>query len=392
MLYKFYQHIRQFGVPASPREYLDLMRGLEHHVAFADPTEFYHLARATLCKDERVFDRFDRAFRVFFEGIQNVDDMLAMMVPEDWLRAQIRKSFTDEELDKLGKAGGIDELMKEFQERLAEQKKRHEGGTKMVGTGGASPFGHSGAAREGVRVGGEGEHGQAAKVWERREYRNLDADETLGPRSMKLALRRLRRLAHEGVHEEFDLDGTIRATAKNAGHLDVHMRRERRNATKLLVLFDIGGSMDPHVRTCEALFNAARSEFSHLEYYYFHNCPYDMLWKDNGRRYADRKETFDIINTYGAGWKLLFVGDASMAPYELGSVGGSLEHFNEVPGIVWVAKLVQAFGASAWLNPIPEADWGSAQSINLVQTAMHGRMFPMSLDGLDRCTHELARL
>src|SRR5690606_23591209 len=316
MLLKFFEGLRKAGVPASLKELLTLLEALEQHVAFGSLDDFYLLSRTCLVKDEKYYDRFDRAFALYFKELETLDDFLEALIPEDWLRKEFEKSLTEEEKAKIESLGGLEKLIEEFKKRLEEQKGRHQGGNKWIGTGGTSPFGNSGYHPEGVRVGGEGKNRKAVKVWEKRDFKNLDDDVELGTRNIKVALRRLRKFARAGANEELDLDDTIRSTAKNAGYLDLKMVPERHNAVKVLIFFDVGGSMDPFVRTCEELFSAVRTEFKHLEYFYFHNMIYDYLWKDNRLRHTERIKLYDVLHTYSADYKVIVVGDASMAPYE----------------------------------------------------------------------------
>jgi len=315
MLLGLFNEMRAAKVPVSVRELLDLIRALKHHVVFADMDEFYYLARTVMVKDERHFDKFDRAFGAYFNGLQNLDQLLEALIPEDWLRKEFEKMLTDEEREKIKSLGGLDKLIEEFKKRLEEQKERHEGGNKWIGTGGTSPFGSGGYNPEGIRVGDAGKRqGKAAKVWDQREYKNLDDQVELGTRNIKVALRRLRKFARQGSPDELDIDGTIDHTARDAGLLNIQMRPEKRNAVKLLLLFDIGGSMDAHIKVCEELFSACRTEFKHLEYFYFHNCPYESVWKNNLRRTNERTATMDLLHKYGPDYKVIFVGDAAMAP------------------------------------------------------------------------------
>jgi hypothetical protein len=402
MFVNFFLELRQAKVPVSLREYLTLMEAMDKRLADYDVEDFYYLSRATLVKDERNLDKFDRVFGHVFKGLETPPDAAAA-IPEEWLKALMEKLLTDEEKKSIAALGGIDKLMELLKQRLAEQQGRHQGGKKWIGTGGTSPFGNSGYNPEGVKIGQgrEGDdpekdgprkgHGTAVKVWEKREFRNLDDKVELGTRNMKVALRRLRKFAREGAAEELDLDDTIRATAKNAGWLDLKLVPERHNAVKVLLLLDIGGSMSGHVRTCQELFSAARAEFKHLESFYFHNCPYESLWRDAHRRHVDKNPTFEVLHTYDASYKLILVGDASMGPYEITQPGGSVEHWNEEAGDVWLKRLTTTYPKAAWLNPVPEQFWDGMSSIELVRDKMEGRMFPLTLDGLDRAMRELAR-
>ncbi|GAB4195622.1 MAG: VWA domain-containing protein [Thalassobaculales bacterium] len=392
MLTGFFLNLRQARLPVSLTEYLTLLEGMKAGVAGFTLDDFYVFSRATLVKDERHFDRFDRVFGESFKGIEPTDPLLPEDLPEEWLRKLAEKLLTAEEMEKIRALGGFEALMETLRQRLAEQKQRHQGGSKWIGTAGTSPFGAQGYNPEGVRIGQEkGRHGRAAKVWDRREYRNLDDQVELGTRNIKLALRRLRRFAREGAELELDLDGTIGATARNAGLLDLKLRPERRNLVKVLLFLDVGGSMDGHVTVCEELFSAARSEFRRLEHFYFHNCPYEGVWKDNRRRHVERVPTLEVIRRYGPEHRLVLVGDASMSPYELTAAGGSVEHWNEEPGQRWLTRLLDQYPKAAWLNPLPESAWRYAQSVQIVQRLMAGRMYPLTLAGLDAAMRALAR-
>ena len=382
MLIDFFLHLKASKLPVSTKEFLALLEALQKHVIEHSLDDFYILSRATLVKDETHFDKFDRAFGEYFKGVEALPGMDAL-IPEDWLRQAMKKHLTDEERNKLEKLGW-DKLMETLKQRLAEQKERHAGGSKWIGTGGSSPFGHGGTHPEGIRIGGKSENRSAVKVWEKREYRNLDDNIELGTRNIKVALRRLRRFARQGAAEELDLDGTIAGTARNAGWLDLQMRPERHNAVKVLLLLDIGGSMDDHIRVCEELFSACRSEFKHLEHYYFHNCVYDYVWKDNRRRHDERIPTLDVLHKYGSDYKLIFVGDATMSPYEIVQPGGSVEYNNPEPGAAWLRRLTDTWPHAIWLNPEPEHFWQYRQSISMVHNLLGGRMFPLTLDGLER--------
>ncbi|WP_295478363.1 VWA domain-containing protein [uncultured Pseudomonas sp.] len=392
MLINLFNEMRAARVPVSLRELLDLIEALQQRVVFANIDEFYFLARAILVKDERHFDKFDRAFGAYFNGLQDLDEALQALIPEDWLRKEFERSLTPEERAQIQSLGGLDKLLEAFKQRLAEQKERHAGGNKWIGTGGTSPFGSGGYHTEGIRVGDAGQRqGKAVKVWEQREYRNLDDQVELGTRNLKVALRRLRKFAREGAAEELDLDGTIEHTARDAGLLNIQMRPERRNAVKLLLLFDIGGSMDAHVKVCEELFSACKTEFKHLEYYYFHNCVYETLWKDNLRRNAERIATQDVLHTYGADYKVIFVGDAAMAPYEISQPGGSVEHWNEEPGYLWMQRFMAKFRKLIWINPYPRHAWEYTTSTHIIRDLVEQRMYPLTLEGLDEGIRYLAK-
>ena len=390
MLINFFQTLKNTGVPVSVKEYLVLLEAVKAGLVVASVDDFYLLARTCLVKDEKHFDRFDRAFSAWFKDLETVDDIITALVPEDWLRAQLEKHLSDEEKAKIQSLGSLEKLLEEFRKRLEEQEKRHSGGSKWIGTGGTSPFGNSGYHPEGIRVGGESRNRSAVKVWEERHYQNLDDSVALGTRSIKMALRRLRKFARTGAEEELDLDNTIRCTARNAGLLDIKMVPERHNAVKVLVFFDVGGSMYPYVRTCEELFSAARSEFKHLDYFYFHNFFYDFVWRDNQRRRNETTRTWDVLHTYPQDYKVIIVGDASMAPYEIVSVGGSVEYMNRESGVTWMTRLQESFEKVIWFNPTPKAHWGYTQSIGLIQELVEEHMYPLTLDGLDRGVRYLA--
>ena len=390
MLVEFFFILRKAGLPVSLTEFLALLGALDARVAGYGVDEFYYLARTCLIKNERHYDRFDQAFGAFFEGAEAVFAELGGGVPEEWLRRQAELLLSDEEKKRIESLGGWEELMRTLRERLAEQRERHEGGNRWIGTAGTSPFGAYGYNPEGVRVGqAEGRNKSAVKVWEKREYRNLDDSIELGTRNIKLALRKLRRFAREGAEDELDLDDTISATARNAGWLDIRMRPERHNAMKLLLFLDVGGSMDPYVRLCEELFSAARSEFKHLEYYYFHNFVYESLWKDNYRRQSERMSTLEVIRTFAKDYRVVFVGDASMSPYEITVAGGSIEHWNDESGAVWIARLLEHFPHAIWLNPEPSRYWAHTASIGITRELMGDRMFPLTIEGIDAGVAEL---
>ena len=364
---------------------------MDREVAGYRVDDFYYLSRASLVKDERNLDKFDRVFAEVFKGIEALDEAIDEEIPEEWLRKLAEKMLTEEEKAKIEALGGWEKVMETLKERLREQHRRHQGGNKWIGTAGTSPFGAYGYNPEGVRIGqDENRHHRAIKVWDKREFKNLDDDVKLGTRNIKVALRRLRRFAREGALSELDLPGTIRSTAHN-GYLDIHMVPERRNQVKVLLFLDVGGSMDPHVRTVEELFSAARSEFKHLEYFYFHNCLYEGVWKDNRRRHAELIDTWDVLHTYPADYKVIFVGDASMSPYEIAYPGGSVEHWNEEPGILWMQRLLDVYAHAVWVNPVPAAAWDSMASIQMVRQIIGGRMYQLTLDGLDQAMRELSR-
>ena len=390
MLIDFFLHLKTRKLPVSTKEFLTLLEAIQAGLAGHSMEDFYFLARSSLIKDESHFDRFDQAFGEYFKGIEAIPG-LEVDLPEEWLKAMMQKHLTPEEKARLEKLGW-DKLMEEFRNRLKEQKGRHQGGSKWVGTGGTSPFGNSGYHPEGIRVGGESAGNRTAvKVWDQREYRNLDDSVELGTRNIKVALRRLRRFARLGAPDELDLDGTIAATARNAGYLDLLMRPERHNAVKVLIFFDVGGSMDDHVKVCEELFSACRTEFKHMEYFYFHNCVYDHVWRDSRRRHSERTPTLDVIHKYGPEYKLIFVGDATMSPYEILQPNGSIEYSNTEAGAVWLRRLADAYPSMAWLNPEAERTWDYRQSIGIIRQILGERMFPLTLDGLTRAITHLSR-
>ena len=388
MLIDFFLHLKAARLPVSTREFLTLLEALQQRLAGHSLDDFYFLARTCLVKDEAHYDKFDRAFGAYFQGVTKMPG-LDTEIPEDWLRLMMQKHLTPEEKAKLEKLGW-DKLMEQFKERLAEQKERHEGGNKWIGTGGSSPFGHGGYHPEGIRVGGPSAGNRTAvKVWEERSYRNLDDSIELGTRNIKVALRRLRRFAREGAAEELDLDGTIRGTAQNAGWLDLKMRPERHNKVKVLLFLDVGGSMDDHIKLCEELFSAARSEFKHLEYFYFHNCVYDHVWKDNRRRKTERYPLADVLHKYGDDYKLILVGDATMSPYEIVQPGGNIEYMNDEAGAVWLGRLLDKYPHAVWLNPEPQRLWDYRHSIQIIHNIVGGRMLPLTLDGLEQAMRQL---
>jgi len=392
MLIRFFETLRTYKVPVSLRELLDLIEAMQARLAFADMDEFYMLSRAVMVKDEKHYDRFDRAFDDFFKGIETLDpNWLTSAIPEDWLRKQIEKNLSPEELAKLQGLGSLEKILEEFKKRLEEQHKRHQGGNKMVGTGGTSPFGAFGENPEGIRLNGPSRNKQAVKVWEKRDYRNLDDSVELGIRNIKLALRRLRKFARTGREDELDLDGTIKSTANNAGLLDIRMRPEVENKVKLLIFFDIGGSMDPYVKICEELFSAARTEFKHMEYFYFHNFIYEYVWKDNHRRWDEKTSTFDVMHKYASDYKVIFVGDAAMSPYEINSVGGSVEHWNEEPGAVWFQRIMETYDKVVWLNPEPERTWQMTTSTNWINQLVENHMYSLTIEGLEKAMRYLSK-
>ncbi|MBS0393916.1 MAG: VWA domain-containing protein [Proteobacteria bacterium] len=391
MLVRFFLMLREAGVPVSLTEFLALLEALKARLGTLSIEDFYVLGRTVLVKDERHYDRYDRVFGAHFRGLeQALAGPDARALPEEWLRRMAELELSEEERARVEALGGLEALMQALRERLAEQAGRHEGGSKWIGTAGRSPFGAYGYNPEGVRIGQDGSRQRrAVKVWDRREFRNLDDSLELGTRNIKLALRRLRRFAREGAAEELDLGGTIDATARNAGWLDLKLVPERHNAIKVLLFLDVGGSMDDHVRVCEELFTAARAEFKHLEYYYFHNCVYETVWKDNRRRHAERIPTHEVLRTYGADYRLVFVGDATMGPYEILQPGGSVEHWNDEAGSVWLGRLQRAYPRHVWLNPEPEQRWEHVPSIGVARQLLEGRMYPLTLAGIDRAMRVL---
>ncbi len=389
----FVAGLRGASVPVSITEHLSLLGAMQAGVADYSVEDFYFLARSALVKDERWFDRFDRVFATHFKGLETVSgEELVRELPEEWLRKLAEKTLTPEEMAAIEALGGFDKLMETLRQRLAEQEGRHQGGNKWIGTAGTSPFGAYGYNPEGVRIGQDrSRHRRAVKVWDKREYRDLDDSVELNTRSLKLALRRLRRFAREGAANELDLDGSIRATAANAGTLDLKFTPERHNAMKVLLFLDVGGSMDDHVKASEELFSAARSEFKHLEYFYFHNCVYEGVWKDNRRRHTEQIKTEDVLRTFGRDYRLILVGDAAMSPYEITHAGGAVEHWNPESGQAWLQRLTGHFRRVAWLNPTPEQYWGYTQSTRIVQELMEHRMYGLTLEGLDRMVRDLTR-
>jgi len=391
MFVSFFAELKAAGVPVTLREYLTLMEAMEADLAARRVEDFYYLARAALVKDERNLDKFDRVFGHVFKGLELMSE-IALDIPAEWLKKLAEKYLTEEEKKQIEAMGGLDKLLETLRKRLAEQKGRHQGGSKWIGTAGTSPFGAYGYNPEGVRIGQDKSRNRSAvKVWDQREYRNLDDSVELGIRNIKVALRRLRKFARDGAPEELDLDTTIDKTARNAGYLDLQMRPERHNAVKVLLFLDIGGSMDDHIKLCEELFSAAKTEFKHLEYFYFHNCMYDFVWKDNRRRHAERIRTWDIMHKYGHDYKLIFVGDATMSPYEILHPGGSIEYSNEEAGAVWMQRMLQVYPKAVWLNPEPEEIWGYRQSIGIIRELMGGRMHPTTIEGLERAMRYLSQ-
>lgn len=391
MLLDFFFQLRDAKIPVTVREYLTLLEGMKAQFMTPSLDNFYHLSRLTLVKDERFFDRFDQVFGSYFKGLEKNMDLFAQL-PKDWLEKRFNREFTPEEMAAIEAMGGLDKLMERLKELLKEQKERHEGGSKWIGSGGTSPFGNNGYNPEGVRIGqDESRNRRAVKVWDQRLYQDYDDELEIGTRNIKIALRRLRRFAREGAQEELDLDNTIESTARNAGWLDLKMRPERHNSVKVLTLLDVGGSMDDHIRRTEELFSAAKSEFKHLEFYYFHNCVYDFLWKKNHRRHSERFQTTDILRTYNGDYRLIFVGDATMSPYEILQPGGSVEYNNKEAGAVWLRRFLDRFPKAVWLNPEPEGLWQYRQSVEIIQNIMEHRMHPLTVGGLETAMRYLSK-
>ena len=392
MFVEFFLALKEARIPVTLREFLVLLEAMERKVVSFNVDDFYFLSRSSLVKDERNLDKFDQVFGSCFEGLEFGQDLFETGIPDDWLQKLAERVMTTEEMAEIKSLGGWKKLMETLRERLAEQVKRHQGGSKMIGTGGTSPFGAYGYNPEGVRIGqNESRHRKAVKVWDERLFKNLDDTVEIGTRNIKVALRRLRQFAREGAESELDLPDTIRSTAHNGGILDIRMVPERHNSVKIVLLLDIGGSMDYHVKNCEELFSAARSEFKHLEYFYFHNCIYDRVWKDNRRRKNEILSTWELLNTYPADYRLIFVGDATMSPYEIIYPGGSVEHWNDDPGSLWMERVLSVYSRVAWLNPVEEKYWRGTPSIKLLSQLMGGRMYPLNLDGLDRAMRNLSR-
>ena len=391
MFMRFFTELREAKVPVTLKEYLSLMEALDKSVIDRSVEDFYYLSRTALVKDEKNLDRFDQVFGHVFKGLEKVDGLGAADIPAEWLRKLSEKFLTEEEKAQIEAMGGFDKLMEALAERLREQKERHEGGNRMIGTGGSSPFGANGYNPEGVRIGQDkGRHGRAVKVWDKREYKNLDDTVELGTRNIKVALRRLRKWVRDGHPDEIDMPGTIKGTAEK-GYLDIQMRAERRNKISVLLFLDVGGSMDSHIKICEELFSAARSEFKNMEFFYFHNCLYESVWKDNRRRHSEKLNTWDVLHKYPHDYKVIFVGDATMSPYEITYPGGSVEHWNEEAGAVWMDRVAQIYEHAVWLNPTGERHWDYTASVGVIKQLMNDRMYPLTLDGLDRAMRELSR-
>lgn len=391
MFVTFFNELKSAGLPVTLREYLTLMDALKADLAGRKVEDFYYLARATLVKDEKNLDRFDQVFGHVFKGLDLMSETIEAEIPQEWLEKLAEKYLTEEEKAEIEALGGFEKLMETLKQRLEEQEKRHQGGNKWIGTAGTSPFGAYGYNPEGIRIGQkESRHRRAVKVWDKREFKDLDDSLELGTRNIKVALKRLRQFARTGALEEFDLDSTIKSTA-HQGYLDIKMRPERRNAIKVLLFFDIGGSMDDHIRVCEELFSASRTEFKIMEYFYFHNCLYEYVWKNNRRRHAERMKTWDVLHTYPSDYKVIFVGDASMSPYEISYPGGSVEHWNEEAGGLWLQRVLEIYPRAVWLNPVPTKHWGYTHSIGMIRDLFGDRMFPLTLEGLDEAMRDLAR-
>jgi uncharacterized protein with von Willebrand factor type A (vWA) domain len=392
MFQRFFTELRSAAVPVSLKEYLTLVEALEKEAIGIDVTDFYYLSRAALVKDERHLDKFDRVFGHVFKGLDKTSDAINAEIPAEWLKLLTEKFLTEEEKAQIEALGGWDKLMETLQKRLEEQKERHEGGNKWIGTGGTSPFGNGGYNPEGVKIGGDAKgQGRAVKVWDKREYKNLDDSVELGVRNIKVALRRLRKFARDGAPEELDLDNTIKESARQ-GYLDIVLRPERRNTIKVLLFFDIGGSMDSHIKLCEELFSAARTEFKHMDFFYFHNCLYESVWKDNRRRHDEKWSTWDVLHKYPHDYRVLFVGDGTMSPYEITYPGGSVEHWNEEAGAIWLQRVTQIYERCVWLNPTPRQHWDHTPSIQVIREIIgENRMFPLTIAGLDGAMRELSR-
>jgi hypothetical protein len=392
MLIEFFLKLKQGGLPVSVREFLTLLEALEKHVIHGSLDDFYYLSRACMVKDESNYDKFDRVFGAYFKGITAGPGGAEAMIPEEWLKKLAEKNLSEEEKKLIESLGGWDKLMETLKQRLEEQKERHQGGSKWIGTAGTSPFGAYGYNPEGIRIGQhESRHRRAVKVWDQREFKNLDDTVELGTRNMKVALKRLRKFARQGNPQELDLDDTIRSTARNAGWLDIKMIPERHNSVKVLLFFDIGGSMDDHVQICEQLFSAARTEFKHLEYFYFHNFLYERVWKDNRRRTTERMATWDVLHKYPHDYKVIFIGDATMSPYEIAYPGGSVEHSNPEAGAVWIRRVFEIYKDAVWINPQPQSMWDYHESIRMTRDLIGDRMYPLTLDGLDHAMRQLSK-
>lgn len=391
MLLNFFDSLRHQGLPVTFSELSDLITALEQKLVFADIEQFYYLSRTCMVKDEKNYDKFDRAFKAHFTELEQLEDFLDVLIPEDWLRSEFLKTLTEEEKAKIESLGGLEELIETFKKRLEEQNEQHHGGNKWIGTGGTSPFGNSGYNPEGIRIGGDGGGRSAVKVWDRRDFKDLDDSIEIGTRNIKIALRRLRKFARTGAEEELDMDDTIRSTAHSGGLLDIKMVPERHNSVKVLLLFDVGGSMDPYVRTCEELFSAARVEFKHMEYYYFHNFIYDGLWQNSELRYDEVTPTLDLLRTFSKDYRVIFVGDAAMATYEITHSGGSIDFMNREPGANWLNRFSNHFEKMVWLNPTPKEYWSHTHSTQIIQDLMDDRMHPLTIKGIEEAMAYLAK-
>ena len=392
MLLDFFLRLKRAKIPVTLMEFLTLLEALQQHLAFGSVEDFYFLARLCLVKDETHFDKYDRVFAEYFKGASNPLEELGADIPEEWLRKLAEKFLSEEEKQQIKALGGLEKLLETLKKRLEEQKERHQGGGKWIGTGGTSPFGAYGYNPEGIRIGqDESRHRRAVKVWDKREFKDLDDSVELGTRNIKVALRRLRNFAREGALEELDMSGTIRATAKNAGYLDLRMMPERHNKVKVLLFLDVGGSMDPHMELCEQLFSAARSEFKHLEYFYFHNCIYEKVWRENRRRFNQHIDTLDLIHQFGSDYKVIFIGDASMSPSEIIWPGGSVEHHNPETGSVWMGRILDQFRKVVWLNPAPPLEWKYTESVRIIEKLVRGQMYSLNMDGIDRAISYLSK-
>ncbi|WP_086932317.1 vWA domain-containing protein [Agarilytica rhodophyticola] len=391
MLINFFYGLKQAKLPVSIKEHLILLEALDAGLGFGSVDDFYLLSRTVLIKDEKYFDRFDKAFSAYFDGLASIEDIIDTIIPDDWVKSEFLKSLTEEEKNKIESLGGLEKLIETFKQRLEEQQKKHKGGSKWIGTGGTSPFGNDGYHPEGIRVGGKSRNKKAVKVWEKRQFKNLDDSVELGTRNIKMALRKLRKFARTGAADELDLSDTISSTAKNAGLLDIKMVPERHNAVKVLLFFDVGGSMDPYVSICEELFSACRSEFKHLEYFYFHNFIYENVWKNNARRTTEMTPMMDILHKYSKDYRVIFVGDASMSPYEILSPYGSVEYMNEEPGALWMERLTDTFNKVVWLNPTRFSAWEYTQSIDITRKLLKDHMYPLTIDGIDQMIKYLSK-
>jgi uncharacterized protein with von Willebrand factor type A (vWA) domain len=391
MLIKFFFALKEAKVPVTIKELLDLLQALNQRLVYANMDDFYILSRTILVKDEKHFDKFDKAFAAYFDGLPMLDALLEQEIPEEWLREQLKNSFTAEELARIEELGGVEKLMEEMRKKLESQEERHEGGEKQIGTDGKSPLGKAGNNPSGFNVKGNKDKNNAAKLWHKRDYKDLDDSVELGTRNIKVALRRLRRLARTGSEEELNMDDTIRSTANKGGLLDIKLQPERRNRVKVLLFFDVGGSMDPHIRVCEELFSAARTEFKNMEFYYFHNFIYDAVWKSNQRRWAERTATWDLLNTFSRDYRVIFVGDAMMSPYEIHSEGGCIEYYNEEPGATWMQRICDHFEKVVWLNPEPERAWKHTNTVSVTQGLVKGQMYPLTMKGIEESMKYLSR-